>query len=397
MDGLLAGDAGDACVETTGLRAGRCGYEDRPDGRRLSIRRSSYCAGGRRAVMVANRMERLGDRDLEGMLRFLHEASSESGPEPFPAHVLLRLRELVGSEWISYCELDRPRRRTLSLTEVPVPDFDMPDDVDATFWRVVEHHPLCCAQQEGRFDARKLSDYCSRRELHRLEIYADWFRPSGIEYELEVGIPSPLEHTKTFLFDDSRRDFGERDRSLLNMLQPHLAELYRAAEVRRVAASACAVLEDGRDLRDHGVLLVGPHGTVDAASPNARRLLAAYAGRRSGARLPAVVARWLEERTAATLRIDGPAGTLLVDLDRRGDADVILLTERAVPQGDAATLSAREREVLALVAEGLRNSEIAEALWVSPATVRKHLENIYEKLGVHTRTGAVARVHGLDR
>ena len=70
------------------------------------------------------------------------------------------------------------------------------------------------------------------------------------------------------------------------------------------------------------------------------------------------------------------------------------LEERAVSDSDPSSLSAREREVLALVRDGLRNAEIAEALWVSPATVRKHLENIYEKLGVHTRTAAVARAHG---
>lgn len=37
------------------------------------------------------------------------------------------------------------------------------------------------------------------------------------------------------------------------------------------------------------------------------------------------------------------------------------------------------------------NAEVAEALWLSPATVRKHLENAFAKLGVRTRTAAVAR------
>ena len=36
------------------------------------------------------------------------------------------------------------------------------------------------------------------------------------------------------------------------------------------------------------------------------------------------------------------------------------------------------------------NVEVARLLWISPATVRKHLENAYEKLEVHNRTGAVA-------
>ena len=61
---------------------------------------------------------------------------------------------------------------------------------------------------------------------------------------------------------------------------------------------------------------------------------------------------------------------------------------------DAVGLTAREREVLAWVARGKTNSEIARLLWLAPSTVAKHLENIYAKLGVKTRTAAVARFLG---
>jgi ATP/maltotriose-dependent transcriptional regulator MalT len=54
-------------------------------------------------------------------------------------------------------------------------------------------------------------------------------------------------------------------------------------------------------------------------------------------------------------------------------------------------LTAREVEVLMLVRAGLTNKEIAGRLTVSPTTVRTHLENIFAKLDVHTRTAAVAR------
>ncbi len=47
--------------------------------------------------------------------------------------------------------------------------------------------------------------------------------------------------------------------------------------------------------------------------------------------------------------------------------------------------------MLGLVARGKTNGEIAGALWLSPGTVRKHLENAFEKLDVHTRTAAAAR------
>ncbi len=53
-------------------------------------------------------------------------------------------------------------------------------------------------------------------------------------------------------------------------------------------------------------------------------------------------------------------------------------------------LTAREREVLQAAADGATNREIAEQLWISPHTVRTHLNHIFEKLDVRTRTEAAA-------
>lgn len=52
----------------------------------------------------------------------------------------------------------------------------------------------------------------------------------------------------------------------------------------------------------------------------------------------------------------------------------------------ATGLTKREQEVLSWVAQGKTNAEVAQVLWVAPSTVRKHLENVYAKLGVGTRT-----------
>lgn len=53
-------------------------------------------------------------------------------------------------------------------------------------------------------------------------------------------------------------------------------------------------------------------------------------------------------------------------------------------------LTDRERDILAQLARGLGNREIARALFISEATVKTHLRRIYDKLGVDTRAGAVA-------
>jgi DNA-binding NarL/FixJ family response regulator len=64
---------------------------------------------------------------------------------------------------------------------------------------------------------------------------------------------------------------------------------------------------------------------------------------------------------------------------------------------DDERLTAREAEVLALVADGLTNARIGRRLWVTEQTVKFHLSNVYRKLGVSNRTEAsrYAHLHGL--
>ncbi|MFG2180078.1 response regulator [Streptomyces abikoensis] len=61
-----------------------------------------------------------------------------------------------------------------------------------------------------------------------------------------------------------------------------------------------------------------------------------------------------------------------------------------VRAGGRPALSPRETEILGLVAEGLANRQISKRLFISEATVKTHLVHIYDKLGVDSRTAAVA-------
>ena len=72
--------------------------------------------------------------------------------------------------------------------------------------------------------------------------------------------------------------------------------------------------------------------------------------------------------------------------------------DRATTDSAFAALSARERQVLALMAEGLSNTEIAERLQISEKTVRNHASNLFDKLGVWSRAQAMvfARDHGFS-
>lgn len=66
------------------------------------------------------------------------------------------------------------------------------------------------------------------------------------------------------------------------------------------------------------------------------------------------------------------------------------LAQRPTAHAAAAVLTAREHEVLTLLAQGLSQKEIARHLYLSPKTVNTYTERLYEKLGVHSKSQAVA-------
>jgi DNA-binding NarL/FixJ family response regulator len=102
----------------------------------------------------------------------------------------------------------------------------------------------------------------------------------------------------------------------------------------------------------------------------------------------------LGDRTAAALELDN-ARTTFAELGARPDLERVAALTSATPE--RAGLSEREREVLAHLVAGRTNREIADALVISQHTVRRHVENIFAKLGVTSRAAATAYAyeHGL--
>jgi len=325
----------------------------------------------------------LAERDATALLAMVAELDHLDDPLPFPPEFIGRLANLIGTTEASYCELDRRNERLVHESSWCNGEEGVEgprDEAGNPYWRVHDSHPVC-AYRERTGDwttPRTVSEFVSLRGFCRTAVWDALYRDEGINYRLDVGLPPQDDVTRVFVFVHGTRDFGDRERLLLQLLEPHLERRAHEVETRAEAVDALAAAEDAGD-EPHDIVLATANGTIEFGSPRSRELLNRYLGITNGTVPEAIL--------DGTTVVPGSAGRLTIRTARAGDLVVLLLAE-----GDARMerLTPRQREVLAGVAGGLTDAEIAETLGVARATVCKHLEAIYERLGVHNRTSAAA-------
>lgn len=332
-------------------------------------------------------MSQVSASDLNDALDFVAEAHSFEDLDAFRNGILPGLQRLLPSDLVGYNEVD-PGGEALVLTY----PWQVPDSANAELPRLAHEHPLISVQLNGDFGAYKISDFLSARQFHALELYAGLYSQIGAEDQIAFGLQGPV--VIGIAMNRDRRSFGERDREMLELLRPHLAQAYDGARERERSGALLAALERG--LAEHGsaVVLVERDGSLAHLTGAALEILDRYFPERRGAALPAALGNWLQNGGAVPLVVSSAAGTLAVKAQPTAGATLLTLSdepaltpERLAPLG----LTRRQAEILALLANGADVERIARDLYISVATVRKHLEHVYARLGVHSRAEAIAR------
>lgn len=364
-------------------------------------------------------MTRLSNNDYQKILSFLHDLYIPDNLRDFPNYVLDEISKLIPSEIPLYTSSN------YSIFEVRIMAGEPPNIPDA-YVHIKQHfceHPFVVQHTEKLdFSACKLSDFLSEAELHRSEvIYQNFLRLMDVEDTMLLALPQTLDtafsvnenqFAKTLKVEGvqlcrNQRTFTERDRIILNCLQPHLIQAQKTAQNLSYSDNQTQQLH--LSLNSAGGIAISKEGYVQLMTSKAEQLLCQYFSfKYLGKFLPEQLHRWInyqkslfsKDGTLSKLRVpliiekDGKQLNVRFLYDLAQDQYLLLLEEHQQPKLSIESfellgLSKREAEVLYWVAKGKENPDIAKILYVGVTTIRKHLENIYQKLGVTTRAAAV--------
>ncbi len=245
-----------------------------------------------------------------------------------------------------------------------------------------------------------IHDLATRGKPEHSPRYRDLLTPADIPHELRAAFV--MRGRVWGAVHIARRSasggFQQRDADLLAHVTSAIAEGIRTSlrfdAARRVIGSEAP-----------GLVVLGPDNGVEMITPPARDLLDAMGD--GPAEVPSALialASFLRSDRAdpaagAVVTAPSAAGWLTLHASLPGaDGRVAVVIERATGMQSAALrleahgATAREREVATMLARGLTNAEIAEALVLSHHTVQDHVKSLFEKVGVATRQELVARV-----
>jgi DNA-binding CsgD family transcriptional regulator len=355
-------------------------------------------------VREARKLERLRRRDLETLQASISELYVLGDLRAFRSRIVRLLSAVVPGDLAVYAEIDVRSRRVSWDPEVE-PALGLAD-AQSVFTRHMGDLPIFKRYRRGEGSAAKISDFMTQRQFRRTAIYNEFFRRVGLEYQIAKGLPGPPGLVTSVSVLRRGRDFSERHRLLLDLLRPHLNQAYRNAQAVDAMQAELATLRNGVDALDRGLVILDTEDRVVLMTTRARQWMQDYFERLPAAGLPPSLVSWLRRARPPMgrpddappplppLTLDRDARQLVIRLVATGEQSVLMLTERRTePTPEALRslgLSRRETEALAWVAEGKTNADIAIILGASVRTIDKHLERVFRKLGVETRTAAAA-------
>ena len=361
-------------------------------------------------------METLTLHDTQNLHQGIQQLYTLHNLDTFGVEALTILNQLVPSD-IPHLHVTPVRTRQVLHTFLP--DFPgYTPELEQVIHQHFGEHPILHHMPQTLDGVYKVSDFISQKKLQCLEgFYQQFLRPFGLEDQMVFFLPNAnsgswSEFSQTdatlvgFALHRPQRNFTERDRLILNLLRPHLFQAYGNAQHYQQLQQDLSQLQ--QSLNSLGLVILNTEGQVQFVTPQAVVWLEAYFAKPTGTlQLPDHLWAWVKHQVTIAQNPDSPKVCLPLRVEQVGkqlvirlvvesrDQYLLLLAEQTrsgLNSLELLGLSQRETEVLFWMMQGNDNKAIAAQLSVGKSTVGKHLESIYRKLGVQSRTEAIAQV-----
>lgn len=356
-------------------------------------------------------IETLREWDFRTIAGLLEKLYQPAGLHQFRKEMGGYLRDFIPCDLAAYSEMNPDEETSLHLGS---PEGILTPKLTRERWLPVMHeHPvLAHIQQTGDLRAYRMSDFYSEAQFHRLALYHEFYRHINVQDGLCSAIAVAGAVVVGASFHRDRRSFTDRECLMVNLIRPHITQAWRNAHEmsrmrQRIRAQAQAL-----EAQDCDIVILGPRGNIHWMPPRASALLQEFFGYNNGIdrQLPSAVTQWIRHRKSESsldhvpeprspLEVVRDNSRLTMRLLTSSSQDLLLLRVQRHSAHRSRLLrlglTRREAEVLHWVGEGKTNREISSILDASPRTIQKHLEHIFQKFGVETRTAAVIRMREL--
>jgi DNA-binding CsgD family transcriptional regulator len=360
-------------------------------------------------------MATLSSIDTHNLLQGIQTLYTCCNLETFGVDALTIVNQLVPSDIPTFHTTEVRARR---ISHDFLPDFPgFAPEIDKVIDRNFDEHPILHHMPQTLHGAYQIADFVSQQELHCFEgLYQQFLRPLDLEAQMTLFLPNAISgswrevtQTDTTLVGFSlnrAQGFTECDRLILNLLRPHLFQAYQNAQKSNQLGQDLSQLQ--RSMNHLGLVNLNREGQVQWATSQAIQWFETYFAKpTSMGSLPDRLQAWVKHQvagltidphqpqTGAPLHIELACKKLVIRLmvAPAGEGYSLLLEEQTrsnLQSLEILGLSQRETEVLGWLIQGKDNKTIATHMDISASTIRKHLESIYRKLGVQSRTEAVS-------
>lgn len=342
------------------------------------------------------KLKQLNLKDLQILQSALIDLYSDVSQSTLPARTIKFAETIIPDAFVSFDMFEENKNLTRVLWSNC--DLQKPTAKDMEFYNQhIHENPLHTeVVVKKRSDPVILSDFIATEDFVRTNVYKGFHSLVEAKFMMAISLWISSEAMMTCIFWSGKNDFSERDRSMLAEAAPHLINAVRnASDFNHLTAAL--------EVKNSGVLTVDGDGQIQTASEFVRQIWHKYfSGEVSeGAKLPETVLNWVKDNKSSPNENEAPdfnlkngQGELSIRFvtDNRNLEKTLLFEEKRIISAqtlETLNLTRREAEVLFLIAQGKSDKDIAQLCKISPLTIYKHAQNIYNKLGVETRTAAM--------